>query len=75
MCIKLPSTSRGWQITQHITGGLYQILLMLTGVSFGQKEWTLALILSVTTFILNRLSSEISYRTQVLIVKEHSNHK
>lgn len=75
MCLKFPQTSRGWQILQHIIGGTYQILLMLTGVSFGQKNWTLALILSIITFTLNRLSSEISYRTQVLIVKEHSNHK
>jgi len=71
----LPSTSRGWQLAQHITGGLYQILLMLTGVSFGQKDWALAIILAVTTFIFNRLSSEISYRTHVLIVREHSHSK
>ncbi len=38
MYIKFPSTSRGWQLAQHTTGGLYQILLMLTGVSFGQKD-------------------------------------
>lgn len=68
----LPKTSRGWQFTQHLVGGSYQILLMVTGVSFGQKDWDTAIILGIITFILNRISSQITYEIQMHLIQEHS---
>lgn len=71
MRIRLPTTSREWQNVQHVIGGLYNILLMLTGVSFGKGEWYLSFILGCLTFIINRTSSEITFRTQTCFFAEN----
>ncbi len=71
MRFELPTTSRGWQNIQHVVGGLYNILLMLTGVSFGKGEWVTSFILGCLTFTVNRTSSEITYRTQTCFFAEN----
>ena len=62
--MRLPQSSREWQNIQHFVGGLYNILLMITGVTFGKGDWFLSLIMGILTFTVNRISSEISYQTQ-----------
>jgi len=69
--MKLPQNSRNWQNVQHVVGGLYNILLMLTGVSFGRGDWTTSFILGCLTFIINRSSSEITYRIQKKLFEEN----
>lgn len=71
MKFELPTTSRGWQNIQHVIGGLYNILLMLTGVSFGKGDWATSFILGCLTFTVNRTSSEITYRTQTCFFAEN----
>lgn len=71
MRIGLPRTSREWQYYQHVVGGSYNLLLMMTGVSFGQGEWWKAIILAILTFIANRSSSEITYQIQKKLFEEN----
>ncbi len=68
-----PQTAREWQWAQHAVGGLYNILLMTTGALFGRGDWAIGILLSIITFIVNRVSSEIAYQVQVKVIKEHSN--
>ncbi|MFZ3166329.1 MAG: hypothetical protein WA130_01855 [Candidatus Methanoperedens sp.] len=69
--IRAPKTSREWQWGQHFVGGLYNILLMITGVSFGKGDWVSGTILAFITFAINRISSEISYQTSKRLFEEH----
>lgn len=69
---KLPDDSRGLQNIQHIVGGTYNILLVLVGVSFGKDDTSLGIVMAVLTFIVARLSSEISFQTSIKVVKEYS---
>lgn len=69
--IRAPKTSREWQWCQHFVGGLYNILLMMTGVSFGKGDWVSSTILATITFAVNRISSEIAYQVQMKLFKEH----
>jgi len=71
MRIGFPRSSREWQYYQHLVGGSYNILLMMTGVSFGQGEWWKAMLLGLLTFIANRSSSEITYRIQKKLFEEN----
>jgi len=72
MRIGYPKSSRDWQWLQHAVGGSYNLLLMFTGVSFGNENWSLAGILALLTFIANRASSEITYRIQKKLFEENS---
>jgi hypothetical protein len=72
---KLPDNSRGLQNIQHIVGGTYNILLVLVGVSFGKNDTSLGIVMAVLTFIVARLSSEISFQTSIKVVREYSNSK
>lgn len=72
MNLKLPESARDYQNIQHLIGGLYNILLMITGALFGRGDWVVGIILGVITFIINRLSSEIAYQIQLRLIKEHS---
>ena len=72
---KLPDDSRGLQNIQHIVGGTYNILLVLVGVSFGKDNTSLGIVMAVLTFIVSRLSSEISFQTSMKVVREFSNSK
>jgi len=71
MRIGLPRTSREYQYYQHLVGGSYNLLLMFTGISFGNENWSLAGILALLTFIANRTSSEITYRIQRKLFEEN----
>ncbi len=70
---KLPDDSRGLQNIQHIIGGTYNILLVLVGVSFGKDDTSLGIVMAILTFIVARLSSEISFQTSIKVVREYSN--
>jgi len=72
---KLPDDSRGLQNIQHIVGGTYNILLVLVGVSFGKDNTSLGIVMAILTFIVARLSSEISFQTSIKVVREYSNPK
>ena len=71
MKINMPKTSRGWQFLQHFVGGLYTILLLITGVYIGKEELWIGGILAALTFVVNRASSEISYQTQLRLFAEN----
>jgi len=73
--VKLPDNSRQLQNIQHIVGGAHNILLVLIGVSFGKDNTSLGIIIAALTFLVSRLSSEISYQTSIKVIKEFSNHK
>jgi len=74
--IKLPESSRGMQNIQHFVSGIMQILNYstagLAGVTMvGQSPWWLFITVAGITFILNRISSEISYQTSSRLFMEH----
>lgn len=71
MRIGWPRTAREWQYYQHIVGGLYNILLMITGVTFGKGDWAASLVMGILTFTVNRLSSEITFQTQTRFFAEN----
>jgi len=71
MRIGFPRSSREWQYYQHLVGGSYSILLMITGVSFGKGDWAVAIVLAILTFITNRSSSEITYQIQKKLFEEN----
>ncbi|PWB49304.1 MAG: hypothetical protein C3F06_14220 [Candidatus Methanoperedenaceae archaeon] len=73
--VKLPDDSRGLQNIQHIVGGTHNILLVLVGVYFGKDNTSLGILMAGLTFLVSRLSSEISYQTSIKVVKEYSNNK
>jgi hypothetical protein len=70
---KFLDNSRGLKNIQHLVGGTYNLLLVLVGVSFGKDDTSLGIVMAVLTFIVARLSSEISYRTSIEVVREYSN--
>ena len=71
--VKLPDNSRELQNIQHVVGGTHNILLVLVGVYFGKDNTTLGIIIAVLTFLVSRLSSEISYQIGIKVVKEYAN--
>ncbi len=60
------------QNLQHIVGGASQILLVLLGVAFGQKNLIIGTALSLLAFMANRASSEISYQTSLRVMEEYN---
>ncbi len=66
--------SRTLQNLQHLIGGLNSILLVLVGVYFGKDNTSLGLVIAGFTFLVSRMSSEISYQTQIRVIAEYSNH-
>lgn len=62
-------TSRQLQNYQHSVGGLYGILLIATG-SFLVKDFWIGVGIGILSMIVQRISSEISYRTQFKIQEE-----
>ena len=62
-------TSRQLQNYQHSVGGLYGVLLIATG-SFLVKDFWIGVGIGILSMIVQRLSSEISYRTQFKIQEE-----
>ncbi len=73
--VKLPDNSRELQNIQHIVGGTHNILLVLVGVYFGKDDTSLGILMAFLTFLVSRLSSEISYQTSIKVVKECTNSK
>jgi len=65
--------SRKLQNLQHFVGGIHSILLVLVGVCFGKDNIPLGIIVGGFTFLVSRISSEISYQTSINVVKENSN--
>ena len=65
-------TSRQLQNYQHSVGGLYGILLIATG-SFLTRDFWIGVGLGVLSMTVQRISSEISYRTQFKIQEEIRN--
>ena len=68
--------SRQLQNWQHVIGGSASLLTQLTGVFAGMAlgkilPWYVPVLVGATTFILIRLSSEITYRTNTALFKEH----
>ncbi len=62
--------SRFWQNIQHVTGGIYSIVLILTGVMAGKGELWATVLFGTTTFVLARISSEVDYQKIQAIIKE-----
>lgn len=71
MKINMPKSSRGWQFLQHFVGGLYNILLLITGVYIGKNDFMIGTGLAILTFVVNRMSSEITYQTQLRLFAEN----
>ncbi|NJD52432.1 MAG: hypothetical protein FIB07_06135 [Candidatus Methanoperedens sp.] len=71
--VKLPDNSRELQNIQHLVGGTHNILLVLVGVYFGKDDTTLGIVMAFLTFLVSRLSSEISYQTSIKVVEEYGN--
>lgn len=72
--------SRTLQNLQHIIGGIYSILLMLTAAFAGMaisntlSTWV-PITVGVVTFLMSRVSSEISYQTNKALLKETHHEK
>lgn len=64
--------SRQLQNCQHSVGGLYGVLLIATG-SFLTRDFWIGVGLGILSMIIQRFSSEISYRTQFKIQEELRN--
>lgn len=64
--------SRQLQNYQHKVGGLYGVLLITTG-AFITKNFWIGVGIGILSMIVQRLSSEISYRTQFKIQEEIKN--
>jgi len=64
--------SRTLQNLQHLVGGVHNILLVLLGVYFGKDNISLGLIIAGFTFLVSRMSSEISYQTSIKVIEEYS---
>jgi len=69
---RLFDNSRTLQNLQHLVGGLHNILLVLVGVYFGKDNTSLGLIIAGFTFLVSRMSSEISYQTSIKVIEEYS---
>ncbi len=74
--VKFPKSSRGWQSLQHIVSGTMQIFNysvagLAAGFALGKIDWWLFAGVGIVTFILNRLSSEISFQTSKSLFKEY----
>lgn len=65
-------SSRQLQNYQHRVGGLYGVLLISTG-SFLTRDFWIGVGLGILSMIIQRFSSEISYRTQFKIQEELRN--
>ena len=68
--------SRELQNCQHVVGGIASLLIQITSVLAGMAignalPWYIPIVVGVTTFILIRLSSEITYRTNAALFQEH----
>ncbi len=67
--------SRTLQNLQHIIGGIYSILLMLTATFAGMaisntlSKWV-PITVGVITFLMSRISSEINYQVNKALLKE-----
>jgi hypothetical protein len=68
----LNKTSRQLQNYQHSVGGFYGILLISSG-SFLIKDFWIGVMLGAFSMGVQRISSEISYRTQFKIQEEIKN--
>lgn len=69
--------SRRYQNYQHLVSGTYTISLMLTGTFSGMAisrtlPWYIPVMTGTLTWILTRISSEITYKTNVALFEEHS---
>jgi hypothetical protein len=71
---RLFDNSRTLQNCQHLVGGINNILLVLVGVYFGKDNTSVGVAVAGLTFLVSRMSSEISYRTQIKVIEEYSNH-
>ena len=74
--MRLPKTSRGVQNIQHGIGGILQVLNYTTAgvaalLAVGKIEWYIFGIVVVVSFILNRLSSEVTYQIQKRLFAEN----
>lgn len=78
MDLKWPETSRGCQVLQHFVSGTMQIMNYVTAGTAGITAlgnfplWAFSII-ALITFILNRISSEISYQIASKLFEEHKN--
>ncbi len=76
MKFKWPSTSRGSQNLQHIVGSLLQVMNYSTAglaalFATGDIPWWIFLLIASFAFLLNRISSELSFQTSQRLFKEH----
>jgi hypothetical protein len=62
-------SSRELQNYQHRVGGLYGVLLIATG-SYLVRDFWLGIFTGSLSLLVSRLSSEISYRTQMKLHEE-----
>lgn len=72
--------SRALQNLQHLIGGVYSILLMLTAAFAGMAvsrslEWWVPVIVGIVTFFMSRVSSEITYQTNKALLEETHHEK
>ena len=67
--------SRTLQNLQHLIGGVYSILLMLTAAFAGMAisktlDVSVPITVGVVTFLVSRVSSELTYQTNKALLKE-----
>ena len=67
--------SRNLQNLMHLTAGMADLLLLLSGISFGAQKWLVGIFFGATFFISKRITSEIFYRILVQVEKEGKNEK
>lgn len=72
--------SRALQNLQHLIGGVYSILLMLTAAFAGMAvsrslDWWVPVIVGIVTFLMSRISSEITYQTNKALLEEMRHEK
>ena len=68
--------SRTLQNFQHLIGGVYSILLMLTAAFAGMAvsktlDISVPITVGVITFLMSRISSELTYQTNKALFKEN----
>jgi len=69
--------SRILQNLQHVVGGIYSILLMLTATFAGMAvsktlDISVPIIVGTITFFISRISSELTYQINKALLKEHN---
>ena len=74
--LKLPTSSRYTQHCQHIISGIKECITPIVAgtaalYATGNTSFWIMVIPFTVTFILGRLSSEISYQTSIRIIQEH----